>query len=289
MITANNVSIDSDKNLRYLGEHKRIFGVENLYPLELFENFVQARQDCLIDCACKIDQDKLHAARFSLAFVNQQDAKEQIRAALNFFGKVERRIEVKLNYQLLQEFLGIGFDFTKVIKILVGVDARREITDSRLKLFIWIDDYPEKLETAIALAGDSQDLRLLLVNNQLLVGFDFWLDGRNAIELYPTISAEEWQRVDVRQRLTTVFSPPALRLLDDCYKLQIGFSQANESKILYFHALEPSNFVDNLGNDLASRIDAYYRHQPVKALVVSIPESELLAGSIQKLNMYYGV
>ena len=289
MITANNISIDSEKNLRYLGEHKRIFGVENLYPLELFENFVQARQDCRIDCACKIDQDKLHAARFTLAFVNKQDAKEQVRAALNFFGKVEGRVEVKLNYQLLQEFLGIDFDFTKIVKILVGVDARQELADSRLKLFIWIEDYPEKLETAITLAGDSQDLRLLLVNNQLLVGFDFWLDGHSVIELYPTISAEEWQRVDVQQRLATVFSPPALRLLDGCYGLQIGFSQANESKILYFHALEQSNFVDNLGNDLASRIHAYYRHQPVQALVVCIPESELLARSIQKLNMYYGI
>lgn len=289
MISYANILLDSHKNLHYMNAHKSVFEVEDLYPLDIFESFVQAQTESAMDCACKIDKDKLYPARFSLVFYNKQYAEHQVNAAIDFFQQVEGRVGVKLNYQLLQQFLGTGFDFTKVIRNLVGVDARKELADSRVKLFIWIDNYPEKMERAIALCDSNKDLPMLLVNNQLLVGFDFFLDGRSAIELYPTLSSEELRRVDVQQRLAKVLSPPALRLLDQSRALQIGFSEANEGKILYYHVLNPNNFIDNLGNEMASRVHAYYRHQPVRGLVVCIPESELIAGSIQKLNMYYSM
>ncbi|MGH1393111.1 MAG: LynF/TruF/PatF family peptide O-prenyltransferase [Trichormus sp.] len=289
MIIDYNLCSISELNLTHIGKHKRAFEIEDyLFPLEQFEKLVQVQTDAMIDCACKIDHDTLHAARFTLTW-KKPCAKSQINAALDFFNAVAARVEVKLNYQLLHQFLGNDFDFSKVTKILVGVDARREIKDSRLKLFIWIENYLEKIETAISLSGDSPELRSMLINNNLLIGFDFSLNVGNGIELYPTIPAEEFNRADVQMRLAKILPPKALELLKGCYTLQIGFSQANESKILYFHPTDHNYFVDNLGNHLANRVHAYYRHQAVQALVVCIPESELLKSSIQKLNMYYGM
>jgi LynF/TruF/PatF family peptide O-prenyltransferase len=289
MINSANVFSLTDKNLNYMKAHEKVFEIEALYPLEIFENFVQEQTDCTIDCACKIDNDKLYPGRFSLAFYNKQYAEQQIKAAINLFHQVEGRPGVKLNYQQLQNFLGNDFDFNKVIRNLVGVDARRNLTDSRMKLYIWMHNYPEKMATAMALCDENQDLSTLVVNNEFLVGFDFHFDGRTAIELYISFSAEELRRVEVRDRLAKVLSAPALRFIDDCKAIQIGVSRANDSKILYYHTLNPNDFIDNLGNEMASRIHAYYRHQPVKNLVVCIPEQELKARSIQQLNMYYSM
>ncbi|QEI40303.1 hypothetical protein BMF77_00868 [Dolichospermum sp. UHCC 0315A] len=287
MITYDNFVTDSEINLTHIGKHKQVFEIEDyLFPLGHFEKLVQGQKDAIIDCACKIDHDRLHAARFTLTWT-KPDAKSQINAALNFFNAVAARVEVKLNYQLLHKFLGNNFDFSKVIKVLIGVDARREVKDSRLKLFIWIDNYLEKTETAISLCGNSPELRSILTNNNLLIGFDFSLNGSHEIEVYPTLSAEEFVRENVQIRLAKILPAKALEFLKVCHLLQIGFSQANESKILYFHPTDHNYFVDNLGNHLADRVHAYYRHQAVRALVVCIPESELIKSSIQKLNMYY--
>lgn len=287
MINYANAQLHKSKNLMYMKAHENIFEIEALYPLELFERFMQSQTDCSIDCACKIDGDELYPARFSLALYNNQYAEKQIRETIDFFHQVEGRTEVKLNYQQLQHFLGADFDFSKVIRNLVGVDARRELADSRVKLYIWMNDYPEKMATAMAWCDDKKDLSTLIVNQEFLVGFDFYFDGRTAIELYISLSSEEFQQTQVWERLAKVVCAPALRLVNDCQAIQIGVSRANDSKIMYYHTLNPNSFIDNLGNEMASRVHAYYRHQPVRSLVVCIPEQELTARSIQRLNMYY--
>lgn len=277
---------DGEKNLRYFQEHKNAFDIGNLYPLDRFEEFLQTQEDCIIDSSCKIVSDRFYAARFTLAYFLGNFG-DKINAALDFFRTVEGRVEVKINYQLIRDFLGIYFNFYKVKRVLIGVDARPEVRDSRLKLFIWIDDYPEKQETAIKLCGDSQELRTLMIQNNLLIGFDFCLDGRAEIELYPTLSEEELKQISIRKKLATMLPALALQLLENCHAIQIGFSKANPCKILYFHPQDPNYFIDNLGNEIAKRVHAYYRHQPVKDLVVAIPENQLLGQSIQQLNLYY--
>jgi LynF/TruF/PatF family peptide O-prenyltransferase len=120
------------------------------------------------------------------------------------------------------------------------------------------------------------------------VGFDLFLDGRCEIEVYPTITQDELQRVDVRDRITPFLPPRALPLLAQCKACQVGISKANESNILYFnHVFEPNIFIDNLGNEMAKKVHAFYRHQPFQALEVGIPEKDFYASSINHVKLYY--
>jgi LynF/TruF/PatF family peptide O-prenyltransferase len=277
-----------ETNLRYFWEHKNAFEVENLYPLERFEDFVRTQEECLMDCSCKISGDQIHAARFTIVYSNKQHAQKQVIAAMNFFHQVKTRVGVTLDCQILEQFLGIDFDFNKIQKVFVGVDARTELGASKVTLFIWIEDYPEKIKMAIDLCGcDEREIRPLLISNNLLVGFAFNLDGRAATEIYPTLSLEQLKQFEIQVHLRKMLSPAALQLLQSSNALQIGFSQENKGKILYYHPLEFNNFVDNLDNEMAKRVHAYYRHQDVKCMVVCIPESELGKGLIRNLNMYY--
>ena len=286
MRSRHNLITDSEKNLRFFEGHKNAFDIDNIYPLDLFEEFLKTQEDCIIDCSCKIASDRLYAARFTLSYLSG-DFRDKINASLDFFRRVEGQVQATINYQLLQEFLGSSFNFDKIKRVLTGVDARPEVKESRLKLFIWIENYLEKQETAIKLCGDSQDLRTLMIQNNLLIGFDLCLDGRAEIELYPTLAEEELQQISVQRKLAKLLPNLALQLLENCHAIQIGFSKANPCKILYFHPQDPNYFIDNLGNEMAKRVHAYYRHQPVGDLVVAIPENELLGRSIHHLNLYY--
>ena len=56
-MSANSITItnNSEQNLRYFSEHKRVFDVENFYPLDSFENFLKTQKECnSIDCAIKV-------------------------------------------------------------------------------------------------------------------------------------------------------------------------------------------------------------------------------------------
>lgn len=287
MIASNNLLLNTHKNIDYIRAHNHVFDVEYFYPLDLFESFAETNSAWGLECSAKIQKDKLHPARFNLFYNNPTP--RHYHAVLDFFHQVESRIEVKLDYHLIQQFLGNNFDFSKTGQILVGVDLRREISESRLKFWFIIDKYPEKLETAISLSGNSETLQLLLVNNpnQTTIGFDLYLDGRSFIEVYPTITPEDLQNLDVRARLTQVLSPSVWHLFDGCWALMVGISEANADKVLYYRTRNPNNLIASLRNDTANRVHAYYQTQPFQGTIIGLQEREIVAGSIQNINLYY--
>jgi LynF/TruF/PatF family peptide O-prenyltransferase len=286
MIADDNTLLLSDRNLHFINEHKRAFQIESVYALDQFECFVKEANDWGLECSCKINKDKLYPIRFNL-FRNNPSFK-QFDAALNFFRQVEAKDEVKLDYRLMEQFLGNDFDFTKISQILVGVDLRKELFASRLKVWFVIEDYLEKLEIAITLCEPSEELRAMIVCCSLvIVGFDFYLDGRTTIELYPRILRQELQEVSLQKRLAKVLSPSALQMLDNCWAFAFGFSKANPEIILYCPTPEPDSFIANLRNPLAALVHNYYQQQSVRGTIVAFRERELLSGAVENLNLYY--
>jgi LynF/TruF/PatF family peptide O-prenyltransferase len=286
MITDANALLDSNENLHYIGEHKRTFHVESFYPLDIFECFVKKATGWGLECSCKIEKNQLYPARFNL-FRNNPSF-EDFDTVFDFFDRVEARNDIKLDYRLMQQFLGDDFNPQKITQILVGVDLRRELLASRVKFWLVIEDYPEKRATAIELGDATEDLRTLIACTSLVVvGFDFFLDGRSTIELYPRILQAELETVAVHSLLTKFMSPPVLQLLNNCWAFGFGFSKANPETVLYYPIPEPDLFISTLHNQLANRVHKYYRKQPIKATILACRESELLAGSVQNLNLYY--
>lgn len=283
--------LESSKKLYYIGIHKRVFEVENLYPLDVFENFVEhierISEKCVLESSCKIDGDKLYAARFNIGF-NLQNL-EQLNAVYNLFRQVEARTDVRVNFSLIQQFFGNDFDFRKIIEFMVGVDLRQELAESKLKLWLTIKDYPEKLKKAIELNGGlDETIQALIVNNSLHLGFDLSLKDTSEIELYPYIRKQEFQQINIQQRLAKVLSPQALQPLPACSRICVGLSKANTEKVVYYYLENLNDFLNYFtANDTARRVHAYYREQPVKEMSVASPENELGAGTIQKMNLYY--
>ncbi|MFN6515995.1 MAG: LynF/TruF/PatF family peptide O-prenyltransferase [Nostoc sp. CreGUA01] len=296
MVTYKPIQTNSERYLEYISKHKLAFDIyEDLYPIRLFEDFVQVEGkkggSCFI--LSNIDKDQLHPGRFGLSFPSLEQAQlfynpqKQLQTAFEFFEKVESRPEVKLNYHHIQEFFN-NSDFQGIFLMGVAIDARPEIIDSRLKLYIWLKNAPDKVEKAIALCGDSPTLRTFLVTDRLQVGFDLFFNGQSEIEVYPIINQDELQQVHIRNRIIPLLPPRALPLLKQCEVFQVGFSPANESNILYFDFVrDPNGFVDNLGNEMTKKVHAYYRHQPVKSLTVGIPEHNFYERSIEHVKLYY--
>lgn len=286
MLIENNTIIVNN-NIRYIAEHKQAFDIEYFYPLDIFEGFVEKAQNWGIECSCKIQKDRLYAARFNLFPKTFTFEFEEVNLVFDLFKKIEVRCDVKLDYGIIHQFLGKNFDFSKVTKIVTGVDLRPDFSASRLKFWFWIDNYPEKLETAISLLGERENLQLLYINKNWLVGFDFYLNGHSTIELYPSMTREELQRVDVKLKLAKVLSLPTLNLLDAFSSVLIGFTQNNQDRLIYGYLINPNEFIDSLHNDLADRVHSFYRGKKVLNTMICLSEKELIKGALNNFNLYY--
>jgi LynF/TruF/PatF family peptide O-prenyltransferase len=293
MNSATQTTLLNKQRLYFIKAHSQAFEVEpSLYPLEIFEDFIAKLDDdsvISLEASCKIEADKLLAARF-LAFINPPFEKS-LAQTLKFYRQVENRVGVRLNYDLLQQFLGESFDFSKVYRSTVGVDLRQNIADSSLKMHIRLKDYPEKIAMALALDGNhySDALRWIALQAIPQVGFDFYLDGRSEIELYVELTEEQFQQPQIRALLEQSFPPTVLKPLQVSDVFHIGLSKANTNPVLYYNLKDKKDLLNYFAiNDMARKVHAFYHHQEVLAKMwVGVAQQELLNSRIENIRLYY--
>ncbi|MBD2301201.1 DUF5838 family protein [Nostoc sp. FACHB-190] len=277
-----------DRRLHFIGKHRAAFEVEPLYPLEIFENFVANFDgDCAIEASCKVESDKVLAGRFLIFFVEQFEA--QLAKILDFFRRVESRVDVKISYDLLQEFLGKKFDFTKVKRITTGIDLRTNLADSSLKIHFILENYPEKVDTALALDGNSSAaLRSIALQTVSIIGFDFYLDGRSEIELYAELTEDQFQQPDTQAFLKQIFPPLVLQRLKAADDFLIGLSKANIQPVLYYKLKYQKELLNYFAiNDTAHKVHTFYQHQEVYCMWIGVTQKELEKNKIENVRLYY--
>ncbi|MEO1376279.1 MAG: DUF5838 family protein [Cyanobacteria bacterium J06635_10] len=277
-----------EQKLQFIRTHQEAFDVQPIYRLRLFEEFVtEAEGDCIIEASCKVELDKLIASRLVLFFQDKaKNWKEYLNQSLAFFRQVESRVGVRLNYSLLQQFLGHNFDFSKVQVISAGIDLRGNLAESNLKMHIRIEDYPEKLKTAFSLSDGASDN--YLSNFVSLIGFDFYFNGESEIEIYPEVKEEDFSKPEV-QHLVQRYFPKSLNPLQISKSFIIGFSKANNSPVLYY-LLEDRKTLSNYFNlnDTAQRVHNFYQHQENRPEVwVGVTKEELEKTRIDNVRLYY--
>ena len=229
-----------EQRLQFIRNHQQAFDVEPIYPLRLFEDFVMGVEgDCAIEASCKIELDKLIASRFML-FFKDQEWQKYLAQSLAFFRQVENRVGVQLDYSLLQQLLGINFDFNKVTVFSTGVDLRNHLADSSVKMHIRLEDYPEKINQALLLTDDPNDL--LSVRDFLsVIGLDFYFDGRSAIEIYPEVVEADFLKAETQEKVWRHFPRFVLEPLEVTSLFGFGFSKANNNPVLYYQIKNRQN------------------------------------------------
>ncbi|BBD55900.1 hypothetical protein NIES204_32190 [Planktothrix agardhii NIES-204] len=286
-----------EQKLQFIRNHQQAFDVEPIYPLPLFEDFVMGVEgDCSIEVSCKIESDKLIASRFLLFFKDKtQQWQKYLHQSLTFFSQVENRVGVQIDYSLLQQFLGSNFDFSKVRTFTTGIDLRNNLADSSLKIHFRIEDYPEKLETSLALSGDSISSLIKELPSYPLtklipqIGFDFYFNGSNEIELYIEVGEDDFQHPEIKEFLWQRFSKIALEPLKASSLFHLGLSKANNDPVLYYHLKNKKDLVNYFNlNDMGQRVHSFYQHQDVGVpMWVGTAQKELEKTRIENIRLYY--
>ena len=279
-----------EQKLQFIRNHQQAFDVEPIYPLPLFEDFVMGVEgDCSLEVSCKIELDKLIASRFLLFFKDKaQQWQKYLHQSLTFFSQVENRVGVQIDYSLLQQFLGSNFDFSKVTVLSAGIDLRDNLAESSLKMHIRIKDYPEKLNKALFLTSDSEDL--ISVRRYLsVVGFDFYFNGRSEIELYPEVQEEDFAKPEIQDLVWRHFPKFVLEPLKVTSLFGFGFSKANNNPVLYYHLKNRQDLTNYFKlNDTAQRVHSFYQNQDILPnMWIGTAQKELEKTRIENIRLYY--
>lgn len=279
-----------EQRLQFIRNHQQAFDVEPIYPLRLFEDFVMGVEgDCTIEASCKIELDKLIASRFMLFFRDQaQEWQNYLAQSLAFFRQVENRVGVKLDYSLLQQFLGLNFNFSKITVFSTGIDLRTNLADSSLKMHIRLKDYPEKINQALLLTSDSDDL--IAVRDFLsIVGFDFYFDGRSAIKIYPEVAETDFFKPETQDKVWRHLPKFVLEPLKATSLFGFGFSKTNNNPVLYCRLKNRQDLTNYFKlNDTAQRVHSFYQHQDIMPKIwVGTAQQELEKTRVENVRLYY--
>ncbi|MDY7050780.1 MAG: DUF5838 family protein [Microcystis panniformis WG22] len=279
-----------EQRLQFIRNHQQAFDVEPVYPLRLFEDFVMGVEgDCTLEASCKIELDKLIASRFMLFFKDKaQEWQKYLAQSLAFFQQVENRVGVQLDYSLLQRFLGDNFDFSKLEVLSAGIDLRTNLADSSVKMHIRIGDYPEKLATAFVLSDGVADSNYLsgFVH---LIGFDFYFNGKSAIEIYAEVTEDDFFKPEIINQVWQHFPKSALKPLQASSLFFTGLSKANHNPVLYYHLKNKQDLANYFKlNDTAQRVHSFYQHQDILPnMWVATAQQELEKTRIENVRLYY--
>ena len=125
------------KNVSVVRFHARAFDVPDSPWLRAFESLTGAAGRATTEASCKVAKGVRHACRYNLFFHEKtQDAYPRIR---DYLAQGAEATQSQLDLRVLDQFVGGDFDFSRVSKVVTGVDLRPSLADSRLKDLVHVE------------------------------------------------------------------------------------------------------------------------------------------------------
>ncbi|MBU0757188.1 MAG: LynF/TruF/PatF family peptide O-prenyltransferase, partial [Nanoarchaeota archaeon] len=273
----------SDPLEKYLF-HKAEFNIKDETTLDLFEEFLRKSGDCSLECSCKIEEYSIHPCRFNIWYENKRQV-DNLNLIFDFISKTKEQEKVSLDLSLIKTFLD-KLDLNKVVQIITGIDLRANTKESRLKLWLIIKNYPEKVKQITSFINHPL-LSELTFSNELLFGIDIYLDGRTCLKAYPLILEDTLKDDLNRKTLKEMFGETTLRLLETCDRTHISFRSESTKRNLHFHPYNAEKFIESINNEKIKLLSEQVTSSGHKIKILSFSEEEMEKNNIRNINIYY--
>jgi LynF/TruF/PatF family peptide O-prenyltransferase len=273
--------------------HRTEFGLGDSLIFHLFEELLLESPSSAFECAPKITPTEIHAGRFRLGY-EQRNNRKALESIFHFLQMVEKCDDVHLNREILNTIIDERLDFSKVIKMGIGIDNRMEGNDSKVKYYVMIRGYLEKVDQALSVHQHVKDIRAYPIDDVFGFGINMYFDGRTDIEIYPLFSPKEMQDHKLLEQLR--LCEALTDFVGEYHSLHISFD-GRGGRIFHFHPKSPSRFVRLLKNHRLSILYSnvpildylFHKADEVEPLRVSFSliEYEVLSRNIEHINLQY--
>jgi LynF/TruF/PatF family peptide O-prenyltransferase len=275
--------------------HKKGFGLEENILLRLFETVLSTPPCSMLECSVKISPQGTHAGRLRLGYM-QQDIQEGLHAIDDFLHEIARCKNVHLNRSMLSQIINNGLYVSRVIAIGVGLDYKTDMNDSKVKCYLLLRKYPEKVDQVLSIHPPLDGIRDYLVHEEFGFGIDMYFDGRTSIEIYPSFNRHDLNKAALMDKLK--LRDAARVFIEKSNLLHISF-EGNGRRLLHFTPQRPTRFVRLLNNHQLSLAYSHvqilnyilsqsYQLNPVSVGLCLI-EDEIIAKDIENISLHYAL
>jgi LynF/TruF/PatF family peptide O-prenyltransferase len=263
--------------------HKKTFNIKQTKLLSSLEKLMDGQ---FIECSCKVMSNKVYSSRFNI-FFSKNENKTTLGKCFKFFEDTSKENNIYLNYSILRSLFNKPFDINKIKRIILGVDLREKIKDSRIKIYFALYDYPPKVEEILKIHGKNKDILNLINFDDLGFGIDFSFDGKTQIKIYPRISSSSLHNNSfLKKNFKYIFKKRQL-FFKNIESLYISFKKPNFEKIIHFKSNKWEEIINLLNNNTLNKYTKFLLKNKFKLRYVSVLEKEIDKESISNFTFYY--
>lgn len=288
-----------DQRLQFIRSHLDAFDVEPSFPLPLFEEAILAIEgSCGVEPACNVAGNRLLAADFQVANYGQTWPRS-LADASKFLDQVERRIDIKINRNLLDQFSALYIGSRKIENNTIGIELHPQLQDSFIKIYMHIhpgENNGDLVMTAMALDGTqySPELTEVLMRDVVVIGFNLFLDGRTNIEIWAGSPGGKHQIQGNFGRYLTAyiqknFSHKVISLFNISDLFVASFSRKTIDPLLYFQFFNIKEIPQHFRfNSLGDKIYNFCQSQDcITYAAVSAKERDLESSQLENYSFIY--
>lgn len=288
-----------EQRLRFIRTHREAFDVEPSFPLPAFEESVfEIEGICGVEPTCNVEGNLLFAGDFQVSNYGHTWPRS-LTDALQFLDKVESRIDVKINRNLLEQFSALYISSNKIENNTIGIDLRPTLQDSLIKIYMHIhpgEGNEELVRTAIALDGAKYSLELteVLIRDVMVIGFNLFLDGRSNVEILAGSPSRKYQIPGTFGKYFTAyikknFSGKVISLFNVSDVLAASFSQEKIEPVLYFSFFNIKDIPQYFAfNSLGDRIYDFCQSQDcITCAGVMVKAQDLESSRLENYGFFY--
>ncbi|MEG4838143.1 LynF/TruF/PatF family peptide O-prenyltransferase [Microcoleus sp. B9-D4] len=288
-----------EQGLRFMRTHRDAFDVEPSFPIPLFEEAVIAIEgSCGVEPTCHVEGDSLFAGDFQVSNYGHTWPRS-LKDASQFLERVESRVGVKINRNLLDQFSALYIGSSKIENNTIGIDLRPTLQDSLIKIYIHIhpgEGNEDLVMTAIALDGAeySAELTEVLIRDVVVIGFNLFLDGRSNIEIWAGSPGGKYELQGNFGKYFTAyiqknFSHKVISLFNVSDLLVANFSRKKIEPVLYFQFFNIKEIPQYFWfNSLGDKIYEFCQSQDcITYGAVSAKERDLESSRLENYGFIY--
>lgn len=262
-------------------QYKELFEIDHIDILPHLENLL-FNIPCLVECSNKIKNDRIFSKRLNLWFFDT--GRHTFQKLTGFMGKLQDIYD--LDTSLFKKLTG-DMDAGKIVRFIVGIDWREIQDKSRLKFWVIVRDYPEKIDQCLQVHGYDDSVLDLMNRNLFLFGFDFVPKGASRLKIYPMYERQQITDEVCQLKFKRLLCPRATALIDLCKRVHISFKDKDFKKIIHFSPLDAEQFLEKINLPAVRQVDEKYKKYGHDLKIISMSDEELNHDKLEEVNLYY--
>ena len=289
-----------ERRLQFIRTHLEAFDVEPVFPLPLFEEAVlEIEGSCGIESSCKVENDRLFAGCFDVSNYGDVAWPGSLKYALKFLDRVESRVNVKFNRDLLQQFVALHLESRKIFDSSIGFHLEPKLENSVVRIYLHIkpEEAPEELvRTVISLDGSHYPFEVLqvLLKDVIIIGFNLFFNGCSNVELMAGDLGKEYRGNNQRGKAFATyaqqkFSKKVIALYKASDIFFISFCKIRKEPFLYFQFNDIKELKRQFSfNVVGDRIYNFCQNQDCIAYAaIGVQEKDLESSRLENFHFSY--